>query len=161
MPRRLTAMSPRMKLPELSGALWKAYAAGQVTEEEASQLSDLIEARKVISAPEKPVQWRVGSRPPFLLCLDGSPSLLGRRRPIQAHDIYSHLRDEGGGSCCDDRDCEPVLYRFIADGVQMFVDKRWIEVPSARIQYRALPGTPAKRAEAIGAVRPMNRLRAG
>jgi hypothetical protein len=33
-----------------------------------------------------------------------------------------------------------VLYRFIADGVQMFVDKRWIEVPSARIQYRALPG---------------------
>ena len=63
MPRRLTAMSPRMKLPELSGALWKAYAAGQVTEEEASQLSDLIEARKVISAPEKPVQRRVGSRP--------------------------------------------------------------------------------------------------
>ena len=35
--------------------------------------------------------------------------------PIQAHDIYSHLRDEGGGSCCDDRDCEPVPYRFIAD----------------------------------------------
>ncbi len=60
--------------------------------------------------------------------------------PIQAHDIYSHLRDEGGGSCCDDRDCEPALFRFIADGVQMFVDKRWIEVPSARVQYRALPG---------------------
>ncbi len=96
MPCRLTAMSPRMKLPELSGALWKAYAAGQVTEEEASQLSDLIEARKVISAPEKPVQRRVGSRPRSL-CLDGSPSLLGCRRPIQARDIYSHLRDEGAG----------------------------------------------------------------
>ena len=63
MPRRLTAMLPRMKLPELSGALWKAYAAGQVTEEEASQLSDLIKARMVISAPEKPVRRRVGPRP--------------------------------------------------------------------------------------------------
>ena len=83
MPRRLTAMSPRMKLPELSGALWKAYAAGQVTEEEASQLSDLIKARKVISAPR---EARAAARrllAPFL-CLDGSPSLLGRRRPIQA-----------------------------------------------------------------------------
>ena len=60
--------------------------------------------------------------------------------PLQAHDIYSHLRDEAGGSCCEDRDCQPVPYRFIASGVQMFVDKRWIDVPSDRIQYRALPG---------------------
>ncbi len=29
--------------------------------------------------------------------------------PIQAHDIYSHLRDEGGGSCCDNQDCRPAL----------------------------------------------------
>ncbi len=61
--RRAVMAVPRVKLPELSGALWKAYAAGQVTEDEASQLSDLIEARKVIPAPEKPVQRRVGSRP--------------------------------------------------------------------------------------------------
>ena len=60
--------------------------------------------------------------------------------PIQAHDIYSHLVDEVGASCCDDKDCRPVLYRFIANGVQMFVDRRWINVPSDRIQYRALPG---------------------
>ena len=60
--------------------------------------------------------------------------------PGLAHDIYSHLRDEAGGSCCEDRDCQPVPYRFIASGVQMFVDKRWIDVPSDRIQYRALPG---------------------
>ncbi len=60
--------------------------------------------------------------------------------PTLAHDIYSHLKDEGGGSCCDDRDCGAVPYRFIADGVQMFVDKRWIEVPRATIQYRALLG---------------------
>jgi hypothetical protein len=33
-----------------------------------------------------------------------------------------------------------VPYRFIATGVQMFVDKLWINVPSDRIQYRSLPG---------------------
>jgi hypothetical protein len=60
--------------------------------------------------------------------------------PIQAHDIYSHLTDEGGGSCCGDRDCQPVPYKFGASGVQMFVNQRWIDVPSARIQYRTLPG---------------------
>ena len=60
--------------------------------------------------------------------------------PIQAHDIYSHLRDEAGGSCCDNRDCRPALYRFTAHGVQMFVDQQWINVPNERIQYRALLG---------------------
>jgi hypothetical protein len=59
---------------------------------------------------------------------------------IQAHDIYSHLTDEVGASCCDNRDCRPVPYRFIASGVQMFIDKRWIDVPSDRIQYRAIRG---------------------
>jgi hypothetical protein len=68
-----------------------------------------------------------------VLVISLSPSL-------QAHDIYSHLVDEVGASCCDDQDCRPVPYRFIATGVQMFVDKRWINVPSDRIQYRSLPG---------------------
>jgi hypothetical protein len=26
--------------------------------------------------------------------------------PLQAHDIYSHLKDKAGTSCCDDRDCQ-------------------------------------------------------
>jgi len=60
--------------------------------------------------------------------------------PIQAHDIYSQLRDEGGASCCDDRDCRPAHYRLTASGVQMFVDQQWINVPKERTQYRALPG---------------------
>ena len=55
--------------------------------------------------------------------------------PIQAHDIYSHLKDKLGTSCCDNRDCQLAPYRFIANGLQMFVDKRWIEVPSDKIQY--------------------------
>jgi hypothetical protein len=71
--RRAVMVSPRVKLPELSSILWKAFAAGQVSEEEASQLSDLIEARKAIPALEKPVQRRVGSRP-------RSPASMERRR---------------------------------------------------------------------------------
>ena len=59
---------------------------------------------------------------------------------LQAHDIYSHLVDEAGGSCCDNSDCRPALYRVTASGMQMFVDQRWIDVPSERIQYRGLPG---------------------
>jgi hypothetical protein len=66
--------------------------------------------------------------------------ITGLTLPTQAHDIYSHLVDEVGASCCDNRDCQPVLYRFIANGVQMFVDRRWIDVPRDRIQYRSLPG---------------------
>jgi hypothetical protein len=56
-------VSPRVELPKVSALLWKAYAAGTVTEEQASELSELIEARKVIPAPHKPVQRHVGSRP--------------------------------------------------------------------------------------------------
>jgi hypothetical protein len=59
---------------------------------------------------------------------------------IQAHDIYSHLRDQSGTSCCNDRDCRRAPYRFTATGVQMFVDSRWIEVPSDKIQYTAIQG---------------------
>jgi hypothetical protein len=29
------------------------------------------------------------------------------RGPTLAHDIYSHLTDETGASCCDDGDCRP------------------------------------------------------
>ena len=60
--------------------------------------------------------------------------------PLPAHDLYSHLVDEVGASCCDNRDCRPARYRVSATGVQMFVDQRWIDVPDERIQYRALPG---------------------
>jgi hypothetical protein len=58
--------------------------------------------------------------------------------PAQAHDIYSHLRSPRGESCCDDKDCRPAPYRFIAGHWQMFVDRRWIDVPDYTIQYRAL-----------------------
>jgi hypothetical protein len=60
--------------------------------------------------------------------------------PAQAHDIYSHLRDPSGTSCCDDRDCQLTPYRFTANRLQMFVDLRWIEVSRDKVQYVAIPG---------------------
>jgi hypothetical protein len=66
--------------------------------------------------------------------------IIGLPLPAPAHDIYSHLRDERGASCCDDQDCRPAFYRLTARGVQMYVDQQRINVPNERIQYRALPG---------------------
>src|SRR5215204_908811 len=65
--------SPRCDLPRVSAALWKAYAAGQIGEGDAQALSDLIEARKALPAPQKPPQRRGGSRP-------RSPASMERRR---------------------------------------------------------------------------------
>jgi hypothetical protein len=64
--------------------------------------------------------------------------------PTQAHDLYSYLMDAWGDSCCDNRDCRPAFYRFVASDLQMFVDGRWIDVPSERIQYRGLPDAPSE-----------------
>jgi hypothetical protein len=60
--RRAVMAAPRVELPKVSALLWKAYAAGQVSEAEASELSEMIEARKVIPV-EKPIPRRMGSRP--------------------------------------------------------------------------------------------------
>jgi hypothetical protein len=64
--------------------------------------------------------------------------------PIQAHDIYTPLIDSSGRKCCSNRDCRPALYRFTLRGVQMLVDRRWIDVLNHLIQYRALPDDPGE-----------------
>src|SRR3954453_5067385 len=62
--RRAVEASPRAQLPVLSGHLWKAYAAGTVSESDAADLSALIEARKAAgSAPRVSPRRLVGSRP--------------------------------------------------------------------------------------------------
>ena len=71
--RRAAEASPRVELARVAQLLWKAYAAGQVSEAEAQALSDLIEARRTLPAPQKPVQRRLGSRP-------RSPASMERRR---------------------------------------------------------------------------------
>src|SRR3954447_6458525 len=71
--RHAIARAPRTTYPQLSSALWRALAAGQVTEEEASALSAALEARKALPPAHKPAQRRSGSRP-------RSPASMERRR---------------------------------------------------------------------------------
>ena len=59
--------------------------------------------------------------------------------PTEAHDIYSHLNDANGASCCTEHDCRPVPYRVSPTGVQMYVDDDWFYVLNGTIQNRSLP----------------------
>ena len=59
---------------------------------------------------------------------------------INAHDIYTALKDSSGRSCCGDHDCRPAHYRLSPAGVQMLISGKWILVPNETIQYRALDG---------------------
>ena len=61
--RRAIEASPRVKLAEVGEVMWRAWAAGQVSDAEAEEFQGLIEARRALPAPERPVQRRDGSRP--------------------------------------------------------------------------------------------------
>src|SRR3954463_11262186 len=71
--RRAVEASPRVELAKVASLLWRAYAAGQVSEDQASELSEMIEARRALPAAQKPLQRRLGSRP-------RSPASMERRR---------------------------------------------------------------------------------
>ncbi len=43
---------------------------------------------------------------------------------------------DGGGSCCNDRDCELVQARVTPKGWEAFVDKAWLAVPPERLLQR-------------------------
>src|SRR5687767_11073493 len=73
--RRAVEASPRVELTKVSALLWKAYAAGQVSEAEASALSEAIEARKALPAAQKPLRLRFGSRPRSSRFLGKTPPL--------------------------------------------------------------------------------------
>ena len=66
--------------------------------------------------------------------------LVGFEPAIEAHDIYSQLRDSQGVSCCNESDCRPTPYRVTPTGLQMFIYGEWFDVPDDKIQYRALTG---------------------
>jgi hypothetical protein len=71
--RRAVVASPRTELPKVSALLWKVYAAGQVTEAEAAEISERIEIRKALPVAPRPTPRRVGSRP-------RTPESMERRR---------------------------------------------------------------------------------
>jgi len=60
--------------------------------------------------------------------------------PVQAHDIYTHLKNQRGASCCDGTDCRPAPYRIKAGQVQMLVDGSWFYIDRENVEYRALEG---------------------
>src|SRR3954467_3230655 len=72
--RQAVEAAPRVDLAKMAGLLWKAFAAGQVSEAEATALSEAIELRRAPPAAQKPAQRRLGSRPRM------SASLERRRR---------------------------------------------------------------------------------
>ena len=47
---------------------------------------------------------------------------------INAHDIYTELKNSSGRSCCADHDCRPAHYRLTPAGVQMLISGQWIVV---------------------------------
>jgi hypothetical protein len=61
--QRAVEAAPRIELGKLGETLWKAWGQGLVGDDEAQALSELIEARKALPAPQKPAQRRLGSRP--------------------------------------------------------------------------------------------------
>src|SRR4051794_17569378 len=71
--RRAVEASPRVELAKVASLLWRAYAAGQISEDQASELSEMIESRRALPAAPKPIQRRLGSRP-------RSPASMERRR---------------------------------------------------------------------------------
>lgn len=71
--RRAVEAAPRVRLAELSAAVWKGYAAGALAEGEAQSLAEMIETRKAVSAAPAATPRRQGSRP-------RSPASIERRR---------------------------------------------------------------------------------
>lgn len=60
--------------------------------------------------------------------------------PLDAHDIYTHLKDSTGRSCCSGADCRPVPYRQTSSGVQMLIEGVWVPIPEAQIEQRSIEG---------------------
>ena len=75
--RRALRGTPRGRLADISAAVWKGYACGAVSEADAQQLAEEIEARKAIPNAGSSKPCRVGSRP-------RSPASVERRRAWSA-----------------------------------------------------------------------------
>src|SRR4051794_2706211 len=99
--RRAVEASPRVELARVAQLLWKAYAAGQVTEAQASELSDLIESRRALLAPPKPLRRRLGSRPRTTGIARTAPALGRLRSPAAGlSQPVHHSRDRRAGCRC-------------------------------------------------------------
>ena len=56
------------------------------------------------------------------------------------NDFYSKQTIPGSDlSCCNDKDCRPVKYKFTSKGVRMLIGGRWIYPPAKRVMFRDTP----------------------
>jgi hypothetical protein len=60
--------------------------------------------------------------------------------PSEAHDIYMHLRNERGVSCCDGTECRPAHHRMKGRLVEMRVNGKWFTIHQDLISFRSLEG---------------------
>jgi hypothetical protein len=74
----------------------------------------------------------------FLLLMLGT--VMHWSSTAQGHDIYAHLTDNLGRSCCHNSDCRPAHYRITPFGVEMWIGEKWIAIPRGKLQYRILEG---------------------
>ena len=81
--QRAIAAAPRERLAALSGAIWKAYAAGAIGEGDAQALAEAVEARKAVPAvtiARRRVGAVHGRRRALSAAAAGSPPVSCRRR---------------------------------------------------------------------------------
>ncbi len=60
------------------------------------------------------------------------------------HYFYQGLRSPEGESCCNERDCHPVVSQYLAEAdgtwtLEILIHNRWIKVPKDRILPQASP----------------------
>lgn len=92
--RAAVEAAPRERLSELNGALWKAFAAGALSEAEAEELSTLIEARRGVGkAANLPVSGTASSSPKFGACSPRRP----QRPPVRSVAIERRRRLAASG----------------------------------------------------------------
>ena len=85
--------------------------------------------------PFGPVVWHMAPKSGCLLLVFSMCAA-----PVDAHDIYMHLKTPLGFHCCTGQDCRPAHYRSGGDGIEMLVDNRWLPVAGYDVMYRSLPG---------------------
>src|SRR3954470_5291360 len=90
--RRAVEASPRVALAKVAGLLWRAYAAGQVTEAQASELSDLIETKRSIPALSRAREPLHGRRDRRLE--------RGGDGGLEARALHARDRAHGGSGGC-------------------------------------------------------------
>src|SRR5215204_1999999 len=64
-------------------------------------------------------------------------------QPSTAHDIYSHLADSEGASCCNQTDCAPAPFRVTPIGLQCWSTGAGLQCQATKFSTDCSPATRA------------------